>query len=76
MLSNQSLQAPKHRVIRLPETKQVSGQSRSTIYNKLNPKSPQYDPTFPKPIKLGARSIGWIEAEVQAWIESRIGMGG
>ena len=62
---------PANRVIRLPETKAQTGQSRSTIYDKLNPKSPRYDATFPKPIKLGARSIGWIEAEVQAWIESR-----
>jgi len=60
------------RINRLPEVKQATGQSRSTIYNKLNPKSPQYDPTFPKPIKLGARSIGWIEAEIQAWIVSRM----
>jgi prophage regulatory protein len=62
---------PTNRVIRLPEIKAQTGQSRSTIYDKLNPKSPRYDATFPKPIKLGARSIGWIEAEVQAWIESR-----
>ena len=62
---------PAKRVIRLPETKAQTGLSRSTIYDKLNPKSPRYDATFAKPIKLGARAIGFYEAEVQAWINSR-----
>lgn len=29
------------------------------------------DPSFPLPVALGARSIGFIEAEVDRWIESR-----
>jgi prophage regulatory protein len=59
------------RIIRLPETSNRTGKKRSTIYDTLNPKSPRYDATFPKPVKLGARSIGFYESEVQAWIESR-----
>jgi prophage regulatory protein len=62
---------PAQSINRLPKVTQVTDLSRSTIYNKINPKSAHYDPTFPKPIKLGSRSIGWIEAEVQAWINSR-----
>lgn len=62
---------PVKRAIRLPELKNQTGKSRSAIYDALNPKSPRHDPTFPKPIKLGARSIGWIESEVQDWLESR-----
>lgn len=27
---------------------------------------------FPRPIKLGEHSVGWIEEEVIAWIESRV----
>jgi prophage regulatory protein len=27
---------------------------------------------FPHSISLGLRSIGWIESEVQAWIDSKI----
>lgn len=27
--------------------------------------------TFPKPLKLSKRSIGWRESDVQAWIEQR-----
>ncbi len=46
--------------------------SRSTIYDKLNPKSPRYDETFPKPIRLGEASVGWLSHEVDAWLASRI----
>jgi prophage regulatory protein len=63
------------RIIKRPQVEHDTGLKRSSIYNKLNPKSPQYDPTFPKSIKLGARAIGFIESEVQAWIESRRGGG-
>lgn len=46
--------------------------SRSTIYSKIDPKSKHFDPAFPKPITLGSNSIAWVEAEISAWIESRI----
>ena len=26
---------------------------------------------FPKPVKLGARAVGWVESEVTTWLESR-----
>jgi len=29
-------------------------------------------PTFPKPIKLGASAIGWIDSEITTWIEQRM----
>ncbi len=66
---------PTQRIIRLPETSNRTGKKRSTIYDALNEKSPRYDPTFPRPLKLGARAIGFYESEVQAWIESRRVMG-
>lgn len=27
---------------------------------------------FPRPISLGARAVGWVEAEIDEWIEQRI----
>ena len=27
---------------------------------------------FPKSVKLGQRSVAWVESEVDAWIEKRI----
>ena len=48
----------------------IIGLSRSTIYDRLNPKSKRYDPTFPKPIKFG-HSTRWKLSEVSEWIEAR-----
>ncbi|MCB1636192.1 MAG: AlpA family phage regulatory protein [Xanthomonadales bacterium] len=48
------------------------GLTRSTIYDKINPKSPRYDPTFPKPVRLGGNSVGWVASEVDAWLEQQI----
>lgn len=69
--SDQSQQLP----IIVLKGKQVDARlsiSRSARYEKLNPRSPRFDPTFPKPIKLGAASIGFIQSEINAWIASRI----
>mgnify|MGYP000423235270 CR=1 FL=1 len=52
-----------------------TGLGCSAIYARmtLNPKRPNdYDPTFPKPIKIGARSVAWIESEIDQWIYERI----
>lgn len=47
--------------------------SRSTIYDKINPASPRYDPNFPKPIRLGAgAAVGWLEHEVDEWLAAQI----
>lgn len=47
--------------------------SRTTIYDKINPKSPRYDETFPKPIRLGNGSaVGWIEYEVDEYLIRQI----
>ncbi|MEP7328159.1 MAG: AlpA family transcriptional regulator [Betaproteobacteria bacterium] len=40
--------------------------SRSTIYERIAAG------TFPAPVKLGARAVGWIESEVDDWIRERV----
>lgn len=59
------------RVIRLKELSQLVGLSRSTIYDRMNPKSKRFDPTFPRPISLGLASVGWSLNEAMDWIASR-----
>lgn len=54
------------RIIRLPEVKKLTGISRSNIYGLIKRNK------FPKQVNLGARSVGWVESEVQEWIEHRI----
>lgn len=58
------------RIIRIKEFAAMIGLSRSTIYDRLNPKSPRFDSTFPRPIKLGASAIGWHLVDVAVWINS------
>jgi prophage regulatory protein len=55
-----------HTILRLPEVKKSTGLSRSTIYLRIA------EGTFPKPISLGGRAVGWLEAEVQEWLQRRI----
>ena len=57
---------PPTRFLRRPEVTARTGLSRSTIYRRLAGGS------FPKPLSLGARAVGWIEAEVDEWIRQRI----
>lgn len=54
------------RFLRLPDVKQASGYQRTAIYEKI--KSGE----FPKPYPLGARAVGWLADDIEAWIESRI----
>lgn len=61
--------ADKH--LRRRAVEQLTGLSRSTIYAKLDRKSRYHDPSFPKPVKLGLRAIGWSEAAVDQWLKSR-----
>lgn len=53
-------------ILRLPDVKTRTGLSRSTIYFRVS------QGLFPSPISLGARAVGWVEGEIQDWIETRI----
>jgi prophage regulatory protein len=59
------------KVLRILGVIEKIGMSRSTIYNKLTPTSKSFDETFPKPIRLGASSVGWLESEIDSWIAAR-----
>ena len=53
-------------ILRLPAVKARTGLSRSTIYLRIS------EDRFPKPISLGGRAVGWVESEIQAWLEQQI----
>ena len=59
-------------LIRRHQVERLTAISRSGIYSRLDPKSLNYDPSFPKPIALSATSVAWIESEIQEWILKRI----
>ncbi|MFO1251549.1 MAG: AlpA family phage regulatory protein [Inhella sp.] len=41
------------------------------MYAKLKKGSRQYDPTFPRPVRLGPAAVGWVSEELEAWLETR-----
>jgi prophage regulatory protein len=53
-------------VLRLPEVKARTGLSRSTVYLRIS------EDNFPSPIKLGPRMVGWLEADIEAWLTAQI----
>jgi prophage regulatory protein len=54
------------RILRLPEVKATTGNSRSTIYLRVS------ESLFPSPVRLGPRMVGWPEDEVDALNAARI----
>ncbi|HFK2110954.1 helix-turn-helix transcriptional regulator [Pseudomonas aeruginosa] len=54
------------RIIRLKEVIDSTGLARSTIYKHIG------EGTFPKPVSLGDRCVGWVDSEVHDWILARI----
>ncbi len=53
-------------ILRLPEVRSRTGLSRSTLYLRMSQGS------FPKPVSLGGRTVGWVESEINDWIAQRI----
>jgi prophage regulatory protein len=53
-------------VLRFPQVRARVGLSRSMIYLAIA------EGRFPRPIKLGARAVGWLESEVDAWLRQRV----
>lgn len=54
------------RILRLKNVIDATGLGRSTIYKFVA------EGTFPKPIPLGDRCVGWLLSEVEGWILARI----
>jgi prophage regulatory protein len=55
------------RILRLPEVMARVGLRRASIYAQI------HNGNFPKQISLGARAVGWLEHEADAWLAARIG---
>ena len=53
-------------ILRLPTVKARTGLSRSTIYLRIS------EGSFPKSVSLGGRAVGWIEKEINDWLNQQI----
>jgi prophage regulatory protein len=54
------------RFLRLADVCHLTGLARSSVYEHMAAG------TFPKPVPLSARAVGWIEHEIAAWQLDRI----
>jgi prophage regulatory protein len=55
-----------HKILRLSDVKSRTGLSRSTIYLRMSKNE------FPQSICLGSRAVGWLELEINEWLEQHI----
>ena len=53
---------PQLRILSMREVMKRTGKSRATIERGYR------EGTFPRPVRLGPRSRGWLEHEIAAWI--------
>lgn len=58
--------APAPTILRRRQVEARTGLSRSTLYARVAAG------TFPAPVNLGARAVGWIESEISDWLADRI----
>ena len=54
------------KILKRPDVQAMTGLGRSSIYAMMDTGN------FPKQIKLAERSVGWLENEVQDWLNERI----
>ena len=53
------------KILRRPAVEERVGLSRSSIYAMIA------EGTFPRPVRLGRRAVGWTESAVQSWLDGR-----
>lgn len=65
-MRNPQYVAHRTQVFKMAAVSQITGRCRTSIYQGVK------NGTFPAPIKLGARSVGWLSTDIDAWINSRV----
>lgn len=54
------------RILRLPKVLDRTGSNSTDVYSGMKAG------TFPKSVPIGRRTVGWVEDEIDQWIENRI----
>lgn len=54
------------RLLRLPQVMEMTGLRKTKIYEL------HAEGAFPQRVKITGHSVGWVEAEVQAWLVRRV----
>ncbi|WP_374488935.1 helix-turn-helix transcriptional regulator [Zoogloea sp.] len=53
-------------ILRRPEVEARVGLRRSALYQRIKAGS------FPAPVQLGPKSVGWVESEINEWLVARV----
>ena len=64
-LQEQTIQ-PQRKILRLRDVETQIGFKRGFIYKYIK------EGTFPKPIRIGSRSVGWDSIEIDRWVADRL----
>jgi prophage regulatory protein len=48
-------------ILRRAEVERATGLRTSSLYERIKAG------TFPRPVKINSRSVGWLSSEVEAW---------
>lgn len=59
-------EAKPERLLRRPQVEARVGLKRTQIYDLMKRNE------FPQAVKLGARAVAWVEAEIDEWIRARV----
>jgi prophage regulatory protein len=59
-------QVPRPRIFSITELRTEVGLSQRTIWEMVSAGS------FPRPIRIGPRRVGWLATEIDAWLADRI----
>lgn len=57
---------PIREILRRKQVESRTGLGKSCIYQMAN------DGTFPRPVLLSGRAVGWVASEVDDWLADRI----
>lgn len=66
MVTQQTVSPAPVVILRRREVEARTGLSCSTIYDGIKVG------TFPAPIQLGPKSVGWVQSEIDAWLATRV----
>jgi prophage regulatory protein len=58
------MEAKRRKIVRMKTVCEMVGLTKPTIYNRVKAG------TFPTPMRLGPRSVGFFEDEITSWQES------
>jgi prophage regulatory protein len=60
------VQSRPRRILRLPAVLEFSGLSETQIDEQVSRGD------FPRPLKIGLRTVGWLESELEEWLNKKI----